>query len=60
MEDCHGLCSTIWIIQLPVAKWHDRLGDPAVADAICDQLLHNAHRIVLRGPSRRKEEANKD
>ena len=60
MEDRHGLRSTIWTSQLPVAKWHDHLGDPTVADAICDRLLHNAHRIVLQGPSRRKKEAKKD
>ena len=33
------------------------LGDPTVADAIMDGLLHNAHRIVLKGPSRRKEKS---
>jgi DNA replication protein DnaC len=60
MEDRHGLRSTIWTSQLPVAQWHDHLGDPSVADAICDRLLHNAHRIVLQGPSRRKQEAKKD
>ena len=60
MEDRHGLRATIWTSQLPVAKWHDHLGDPTVADAICDRLLHNAHRIVLQGPSRRKEAAKKD
>jgi DNA replication protein DnaC len=60
MEDRHGLRSTIWTSQLPVAKWHDHLGDPTVADAICDRLLHNAHRIVLQGPSRRKQEAKRD
>jgi len=60
MEDRHGLRATIWTSQLPVAQWHDHLGDPTVADAICDRLLHNAHRIVLQGPSRRKEEAKKD
>jgi DNA replication protein DnaC len=54
MEDRYGLRSTIWTSQLPVEKWHDHLGDPTVADAICDRLLHNAHRIVLQGPSRRK------
>jgi DNA replication protein DnaC len=60
MEDRHGLRSTIWTSQLPVAKWHDHLGDPTIADALCDRLLHNAHRIVLQGPSRRKTEAKKD
>ena len=56
MEDRYGLRSTIWTSQLPVEKWHDHMGDPTVADAICDRLLHNAHRIVLQGPSRRKNE----
>jgi DNA replication protein DnaC len=60
MEDRHGLRSMIWTSQLPVAKWHDHLGDPTIADALCDRLLHNAHRIVLQGPSRRKGEANQD
>jgi DNA replication protein DnaC len=60
MEDRHGARSTIWTSQLPVAQWHDHLGDPTLADAICDRLLHNAHRIVLQGPSRRKPEAKKD
>jgi DNA replication protein DnaC len=43
-----------------VAQWHDTVGDPTIADAICDRLLHNAHRIVLEGPSRRKLKAKKD
>ena len=55
MDDRHGLRSTIWTSQIPVAQWHDHVGDPTVADAICDRLLHNAHRIVLKGPSRRKQ-----
>lgn len=55
MEDRDGNRSTIMTSQLPVEKWHDHLGDPTVADAICDRLLHRAHRIVLQGPSRRKE-----
>jgi DNA replication protein DnaC len=60
MEDRHGLKSTIWTSQIPVAQWHDTVGDPTIADAICDRLLHNAHRIVLEGPSRRKLKAKKD
>jgi DNA replication protein DnaC len=58
MEDRHGLRSTIWTSQIPVAQWHDHVGDPTIADAICDRLLHNAHRIVLQGPSRRKLKEN--
>ncbi len=57
MEDRHGLRSTVWTSQIPVAQWHDHVGDPTIADAICDRLLHNAHRIVLQGPSRRKVKA---
>lgn len=56
LEDRHGNRSSIMTSQLPPTKWHDYLGDPTVADAICDRVLHNAHRLVLKGPSRRKEE----
>ena len=55
MEDRGGSRSTIMTSQLPPTKWHDHIGDPTVADAVCDRLLHNAHRLVLKGPSRRKE-----
>ena len=47
--------STIITSQLPPAQWHDYLADATLADAICDRILHNAHRLVLKGPSRRKE-----
>ena len=53
IEDRHGHRSTVVTSQIPIAKWHDHLGDPTVADAICDRLLHNAHPLVLQGPSRR-------
>src|SRR6058998_227143 len=55
LEDRYGTRSTIITSQLPPAQWHDYLADVTLADAICDRLLHNAHRIVLQGPSRRKE-----
>ena len=60
MEDRHGIRSTIWTSQIPVAQWHDHVGDPTIAGAICDRLLHNAHQIVLHGPSRRKVQAKGD
>ncbi len=41
--------------QLPREQWHEYLGDPTVADAILDRVIHNAHKIALTGPSRRKE-----
>jgi DNA replication protein DnaC len=57
LEDRVGTRSTIIASQLPTDKWHDHLGDPTLADAILDRLIHNAHRIVLKGPSQRKGEA---
>ena len=56
LDDRYGLRSTVMTSQLPTTKWHDHIGDPTSADAICDRVLHNAHRLVLKGPSRRKEE----
>jgi DNA replication protein DnaC len=53
-EDRHGLRSSVITSQLPVGKWHDHLGDPTIADAVLDRVVHNAHRITLKGPSRRK------
>jgi DNA replication protein DnaC len=55
LEDRFATRSTIITSQLPPAQWHDYLADATLADSICDRLLHNAHRIVLQGPSRRKE-----
>lgn len=57
IDDRHGNRSTVITSQLDSKLWHDQLGDPTIADAVCDRLLHNAHRLVLKGPSRRKEEA---
>ena len=48
LEDRYGVRSTIITSQLPPAQWHDYLSDATLADAICDRLLHNAHRIVLK------------
>lgn len=55
-EDRHGARATILTSQLPVEKWHDYLADPTIADALLDRVVHNAHRIKLKGPSRRKNE----
>lgn len=59
IDDRDNARSTLLASQIPVAKWHDYLGDPTIADAIADRLLHSAHRIVLKGPSRRKSRAKK-
>ena len=47
--------STVVTSQIPVAKWHEWIGDPTLADAILDRLVHNAYKLSLKGPSRRKE-----
>jgi DNA replication protein DnaC len=60
LEDRYGTRSTIITSQLPTKTWHAHIGDPTIADAICDRVLHNAHRLVLKGASRRKEQADKD
>ena len=56
-DDRHGTRSAILTSQLPVEKWHDYVADPTIADALLDRVVHNAHRIKLMGPSRRKSEA---
>ncbi len=54
VEDRYQLRSTIVTSQLPVSEWHSSLGEPTIADAILDRLIHNAHRIELRGDSLRR------
>jgi DNA replication protein DnaC len=54
LEDRYNLRATIITSQLKHERWHDFLADPTVADAICDRVLHGAHKIALAGPSRRK------
>ena len=54
MEDRHQVRSTIIATQLPIDLWHDAIGDPTLADAICDRIVHNAHKIILTGESMRK------
>jgi len=53
MEDRYNVRSTIISSQIPVDKWHDLIGEPTIADAICDRLIHNAHKIKLSGKSMR-------
>ena len=57
LEDRHGRASTIVTSQVPVEAWHDVIGDPTLADAILDRLVHNAHRLPLTGESMRKRTA---
>lgn len=58
MEDRHGSRSTLITSQVPVKKWHAAIGDATLADAILDRLLHNAHRLLLKGESMRKVLSN--
>jgi DNA replication protein DnaC len=56
IEDRNGSGSTLITSQLPIENWHDHIGDPTIADAILDRLIHNAHRIQLKGDSMRKKQ----
>ena len=56
LEDRHGLRSTLVTSQVPVEHWHDIIGDPTIADAILDRLVHNAYKINLKGESMRKKQ----
>ena len=49
--------STILTSQLPVEQWHDWLGEPTLADAILDRVVHNAYRLALKGESMRRKKA---
>jgi DNA replication protein DnaC len=51
VEDRYASASTVISSQCPLKEWHQAIGDPTIADAICDRLFHNAYRIALKGPS---------
>ncbi|MEJ2755832.1 MAG: IS21-like element helper ATPase IstB [Gammaproteobacteria bacterium] len=57
LEDRHGRRSTLATSQLPIEQWHSVIGDPTLADAILDRLVHNAYQINLRGESMRKKQS---
>jgi len=59
-EDRYQLRSTILTSQLPVAKGHEQIGDPTLADSILDRLVHNAHRLELRGESMRQKRGGQE
>jgi DNA replication protein DnaC len=58
IDDRSQLRSTLVVSQLPVENWHPTLaaGDPTLADAILDRLIHNAHRLALKGSSMRRRQ----
>ena len=59
LDDRHGQRSALVTSQLPLEHWHEIIGDPTLADAILDRLVHNAYRITLKGESMRKRKAKK-
>ena len=59
LEDRHGRASTLMVSQLPVSSWHEVIGEPTIADAICDRVVRGAHRINLEGDSVRKLDAER-
>jgi len=59
VEDRYGRGATLIASQIPVDRWHDLIGEPTLADAILDRIIHNAHRLQLSGDSLRKQKAAK-
>ncbi len=55
VEERHMTSSTIVASQVPIKDWYQIIGDPTIADAICDRLLHNAYKIELNGESMRRK-----
>lgn len=60
MEDRHGKSSTIITSQMPINKWHEIIGEQTIADAILDRIVHDAHRIEMKGDSLRKKKMPKN
>ena len=59
VDDRHDRASTIVTSQVPVELWHEHIGNPTIADAVLDRLVHGANRIELKGESMRKLKAAK-
>lgn len=57
LEDRNGIHSTIIASQIPVENWHEVIGNPTLADAIMDRLIHSAYKINLKGESMRKKKS---
>ncbi len=54
VDDCGGNSSLVITAQLPIEKWHDFIGEPTIADAILDRIVHASHRFELAGESMRR------
>jgi DNA replication protein DnaC len=59
IEDRHGKASTLFTSQVPVGKWHEVIGEQTIADAILDRIVHDSHRLELKGESLRKKRGMK-
>ena len=57
IDDRHGLKSTVITSQFPIEHWHEIIGDPTLADAILDRIIHDAYKINLKGESMRKKKS---
>lgn len=60
IEDRHAKASTLLTSQIPVSKWHETIGEQTIADAILDRIVHDAHRLELKGESMRKKRQIKE
>lgn len=58
VEDRYAQHSMLITTQLPIDHWHEVIGEPTIADAILDRVVHNSHKLRLKGESRRKDKAN--
>ena len=59
VDDRHERASTVITSQIPVERWHEHIGNPTIADAVLDRLVHGAHRLELKGESMQKLKAAK-
>ena len=59
-EERYQRRSTIITAQLPISGWHEMIGEPTIADAILDRIIHNAHRIEIKGDSMRRTKNTPD
>jgi DNA replication protein DnaC len=60
IEDRYTVGSTIITSQLPIKDWHEFIGEPTIADAVMDRLLHFSYRFELKGDSMRKKQKDMD
>ena len=60
IEDRHGKSSTIFTSQVPISLWHEIIGEQTIADAILDRIVHDAHRLEMKGESLRRKRQPKN